>query len=167
MQLERQNHSSSVEFHLSYIQTFTNVKKCTSTTAVDYRSVIWNCSYCLRLYQFFRLLTEEGGILEPSKILNKEFYRLITKNLLLWIYQRSQIYSTCYINRYIVNICHRGWLIIYYSIKIDKPEREMQKTASRQKMQLGPKLVIFNTSSVSRVSSNYTALHPTLYGANT
>ncbi len=55
MQLERQNHRSSVEFNLSLLKTF----------------------YCL--------LTEEGGILEPSKILNEEFYRMTTKNLLLKI----------------------------------------------------------------------------------
>ncbi len=39
--------------------------------------------------------TEEGGIIEPSKILNTEFYRWATRNLLLWIRRRSQIYLTC------------------------------------------------------------------------
>ncbi len=46
---------------------------------------------------FFGLLTEEGGILEPSKILNKDFYHWTTKNLLSWINRRSQIYLTCYL----------------------------------------------------------------------
>ncbi len=49
---------------------------------------------CLRLCQFFSFINiiitkftnyknEEGGILEPSKILNKAFYRWTIKNLLL------------------------------------------------------------------------------------
>ncbi len=51
-------------------------KKCLSTAAVDYQLL-------LTLASVFRLLTKEDGILEPSKILNKEQYLWITKNLLL------------------------------------------------------------------------------------
>ncbi len=66
------------------------------TTAVDYRSATWICQLLFALVSVFCLLTEEGGILEASKILNKEFNRWTTTNLLLWIYRRSQIYSTYY-----------------------------------------------------------------------
>ncbi len=61
-----------------------------TTTAVGYRSVIWNCQLIFTLISVFCLLTEEGCILEPSKILNKEFYRWTTKNLLLYI-SRSRV----------------------------------------------------------------------------